>query len=167
MRPPCCELCDERFELPEGGALVSFARDPRDADWYRRAEHPLFVGHPPHEGWFCAEHLESARALQTETLRAAMHELRIIARLRAIAPLAPGVLRVLCTSGDGAGWHHDFLVDPSRPDAALADAIAYADDVVSETDGDPNLAWVSDGVRILARGKHYAERARAREEKVR
>ncbi|MCB9739824.1 MAG: hypothetical protein H6747_11190 [Deltaproteobacteria bacterium] len=167
MRPPCCEVCDERFDPREGGALVDFARDPARADWYRRAEDPLFVGHPPHQGWFCATHLDAARALSHQTLGVATRELQLIARLRAIAPWTPGHLRVYCRGGGGADWHHDFVVDPARPADALRDAIAYADDVASEADGEPNLAWVSDGERILARGMHYAERARSQTEESR
>lgn len=160
VRPPCCELCDERFDPGEGGGLVDFVRDPARADWYRRAEDPRFVGHPPHQGWFCATHLAAARALADQTRGDALHELQLIAQIRAIAPWTPGHLRVLCRSSEGASWHHDFVVDPNRPDDALRDAVAYADDVASETDGEPNLAWVSDGERILERGMHDVLRER-------
>jgi hypothetical protein len=77
MRPPDCALCDKRFD-PFGseGELVSFAKDPADADWYARAKQPGFVGHPPHEDWFCAEHAPAARALAHLPLREAMGKLR-------------------------------------------------------------------------------------------
>ena len=62
MRPPDCDDCHERFDPNEGGGLVSFARDPAHAAWYRRAEDPNFVGHPPHQAWFCATHKPAAAA---------------------------------------------------------------------------------------------------------
>jgi hypothetical protein len=77
MRPPDCAVCDERFDpFGSGGELVSFARDPADADWYARAKKPGFVGHPPHEEWFCARHAPAARELAHLNLREAMKNLR-------------------------------------------------------------------------------------------
>ena len=77
MRPPECAVCDERFDpFGSGGGLVSFARDPADADWYVRAKQPGFVGHPPHEEWFCEKHVAAARAVAQLTRREAMRSLR-------------------------------------------------------------------------------------------
>jgi hypothetical protein len=77
MRPPECAICDARFDPFEGpGGLVSFVRDPADADWYERRKQQGFVGHPPHEDWFCGAHIGLAQAHDRLTYRAAMRELR-------------------------------------------------------------------------------------------
>ncbi len=83
MRPPQCALCDQHFDPfgDAGARLVSFARDSADAAWYRRAEQPGFVGHPPHQDWFCDVHADAAAALAHETRRGAMIELRRLASL--------------------------------------------------------------------------------------
>jgi len=75
MRPPVCALCRRRFGPDEGG-LVSFARDPADADWYRRAEAPGFTGHPPHQEWFCGAHVTNARDVSELTRSAALARLK-------------------------------------------------------------------------------------------
>ncbi|MEN9799747.1 MAG: hypothetical protein RL653_3444 [Pseudomonadota bacterium] len=77
MRPPECAVCDKRFD-PFGseGELVSFEKDPADAEWYQRAKQPGFVGHPPHEDWFCAAHAPAARALEKLSRREALTKLR-------------------------------------------------------------------------------------------
>jgi len=75
MRPPICEICDVRFGLDEGG-MVTFARAPEDAAWYRRAESPGFTGHPPNVEWFCGKHIAAARALAELTRAAAVKKLR-------------------------------------------------------------------------------------------
>jgi hypothetical protein len=77
MRPPFCAVCDEPVDpFGERGGLVSFARDPQDADWYERAKKPGFVGHPPHQEWFCDRHGEPARRLQNHRRTAALATLR-------------------------------------------------------------------------------------------
>lgn len=78
MRPPICEYCDNDFRhnVEGEGGLVYFAKDEKDADWYRRAEQPGFVGHPPHLGWFCAAHYPAAKALSHLTFRQALTQLR-------------------------------------------------------------------------------------------
>ena len=75
MRPPICAICHDRFSPDEGG-LVSYERDPADAGWYERAKTPGFVGHPPHQEWFCGRHIEAARALSGMTRRGALAKLR-------------------------------------------------------------------------------------------
>ncbi len=70
-------MCGERFDPFGGeGGSVSFAKDPADADWYVRAKQPGFVGHPPHEEWFCGRHAPAARALAHLTRREALRVLR-------------------------------------------------------------------------------------------
>ena len=78
MRPPICFVCDVRFDptAEGGGGLVSFARDPADAAWYRRVARTGAKGHPPHQAWFCADHLPAARALGDLTRGAALSRLR-------------------------------------------------------------------------------------------
>ena len=67
MRPPICELCDERFGPAEGG-LVYFADHkplPRG-----------MVGHPEGLGWFCARHHAAAEALSDLPMDEALDQLR-------------------------------------------------------------------------------------------
>lgn len=152
MRPPECEVCDRRFDPGVDGDLVAFERDPADADWYLRAASPLFVGHPPHEGWFCADHLGPARSLAArgQTLKAAMRELALVrlALATGSAPLQAGQLRVLCLGDGVVPWCHDF--------ASLSEARAYADDVAAEAEHGPLTTLVTDGAAIVARGRGYA-----------
>ncbi|MHC4830856.1 MAG: hypothetical protein ACYTFT_10980 [Planctomycetota bacterium] len=76
MRPPICELCDDRFGEGEGG-LVGFARRPSDRAWHERADaEPGFVGHPPEVAWFCGKHYETAKALADLPIDQAMSRLR-------------------------------------------------------------------------------------------
>lgn len=74
MRPPICAVCKTKFS-PDAGALVSFATDPADDEWYERAKQPGFVGHPPHKEWFCKDHKDAALALKALTRRAAVAKL--------------------------------------------------------------------------------------------
>ena len=76
MKPPICALCGERFDLHSGGGLLSFRKHPADKAWYRRAARPGFIGHPPHQAWFCGPHRAQAAALTDRTLRDALAELR-------------------------------------------------------------------------------------------
>lgn len=72
MKPPICEVCDERFD-PVDGELVSFVGDAASEAFEARAEQPGFVGHPPNLGWFCGQHVEAARTRTASmTLRAAL-----------------------------------------------------------------------------------------------
>jgi hypothetical protein len=150
MRPPLCAVCDERFSPfdDSGAGLVSFARDPADAAWYRRAEEPGFTGHPPHQEWFCARHAPQARGLSHETRRQALTDLRFLEAANAHGPLAAGHVRVVVIESSGAMRFHDF--------DALEAARSYADEVGSESDEPTPVAVVVDGSRIVARGKHYA-----------
>ncbi|MGE0728281.1 MAG: hypothetical protein AB7O92_18580 [Acidimicrobiia bacterium] len=86
MRPPICEVCDERFD-PGAGGLLTFASTPQSEAWHARAAaEPGFVGHPPDQGWFCPAHLDAARALQPLPLADAVR--RLIAAPPAAAPPA-------------------------------------------------------------------------------
>jgi hypothetical protein len=75
MRPPICEICDERFD--DGGGLVTFALDDRARAFHkRRKREPGFVGHPPEKEWFCEKHIEAARALSHLTRGEAVAQLK-------------------------------------------------------------------------------------------
>jgi hypothetical protein len=151
MRPPLCAVCDERFS-PFGDSeagLVSFARDPADAEWYRRAEEPGFTGHPPHQEWFCARHAPLARGLSHQTLSQALTDLRFIEAANAHGPLPAGHFRVVVIESSGTMSFRDF--------AALNAAQRYANDAASESDEPAPVAVVVDGSHIIARGKHYAQ----------
>jgi hypothetical protein len=150
MRPPLCALCDQRFAPSDdsGAGLVSFARDPSDEAWYRRAEAPGFVGHPPHQEWFCATHAPLARGLSHLTRRQALADLRLLAAASAHGPLAPGHFRVVVIEPSGAMTFHDF--------DSLEAARRYADDAASESDDLTPVSAVVDGTRIVSRGRHSA-----------
>lgn len=76
MRPPICAVCHARF-APDDGGLVSFALDDRAREFHaRRKAEPGFVGHPPEQEWFCAAHIEGARALALVTRPEALARLR-------------------------------------------------------------------------------------------
>ncbi len=75
MRPPICEICNERFDSGSEG-LISFAVDAQTEDFDRRAEQPGFVGHRPNRGWFCPNHASAARELVDLTLGDALSALR-------------------------------------------------------------------------------------------
>lgn len=62
MRPPICDVCDERFE-PSDGTLLRCRSTADDLGWRQRAEVDGMAGHPPDTGWFCAEHVDAARAM--------------------------------------------------------------------------------------------------------
>ncbi|MDP2345769.1 MAG: hypothetical protein Q8O67_32800 [Deltaproteobacteria bacterium] len=84
MRPPICAICHVRFH--EEGGLVSFALDDAARAFAaRRASKPGFVGHPPQKEWFCAAHIEAARALTHLTRGDALTQLRALAQ-----PGSPG-----------------------------------------------------------------------------
>lgn len=152
MRPPDCARCDARFEPGDGGGLVSFARDPADADWYKRAEQPGFIGHPPHQAWFCSEHRPAAATLANrgQTLAEANAEFRLVdlAASTASAPQRAGDLRVLCMGDGVAPWCHDF--------STLPEAQSYADDVASEAEHGPIVTVISDGQVVVGRGRGFA-----------
>ena len=77
MRPPICAICHARFH--EEGGLVSFALDEAAREFAaRRASEPGFVGHPPQKEWFCAAHIEPARALAHLTRGAALTQMRAL-----------------------------------------------------------------------------------------
>lgn len=76
MKPPICEVCDERFD-PSEGELVRFLADDRSTAWRETSERDGRVGHPPDEAWFCANHAAVARsAALTSTLGQALSGLR-------------------------------------------------------------------------------------------
>ncbi len=66
MRPPICAICDKDFEINERAGLVSFETTADDEKWYKKASEPGFVGHPPNQDWFCAEHYQAAQACNTK-----------------------------------------------------------------------------------------------------
>lgn len=73
----------------------------------------------------------------------------IVAAARARGALPAGYYRAFALGPGGLQRHHDF--------PTLNEAHAYADDVASEADDEPWLAYVlDDRFRIVARGKHYA-----------
>jgi len=69
MRPPMCDLCKGKFSPShDGGGTVRFAN-----------YEPLpkgMVGHPKGLVWFCAEHIEAAKALNHLDHKEAMQQLR-------------------------------------------------------------------------------------------
>lgn len=74
MRPPRCDVCDAPAHAD---GLITCVQTDADAAWHRRATESGLAGHPPNVGWFCAEHVERARAL------AAQHPLReVVAAIR-------------------------------------------------------------------------------------
>ena len=73
MRPPECVMCGA---CDEGIRLLGFAMDAEAADWYKRAEEPGFVGHPPDQEWFCSVHAEKASTLTMLTLTEALRAMR-------------------------------------------------------------------------------------------
>jgi len=75
MRPPMCALC--HADLNQGGGLLHFALDERAQAWHTKADaSPSFVGHPPEAEWFCAKHVEAARALLHLSRTDALTQLR-------------------------------------------------------------------------------------------
>lgn len=81
MRPPICEVCDEKFlddelNAPGNGGLVEFKPSAEDKEVIARMQVKGWVGHPPNMGWFCREHIEDARALRHIPLRDALKEIR-------------------------------------------------------------------------------------------
>ena len=67
MRPPICAVCHERFSAVDGGTV-------RFADYQPLPER--MVGHPKGLEWFCAAHIEAAKALSGETTAKALATLR-------------------------------------------------------------------------------------------
>lgn len=61
MKPPICEVCDERFD-PADGDLIRFVDTPASKAFDERMEEPGFVGHSPSSGWFCSIHVDDARS---------------------------------------------------------------------------------------------------------
>jgi hypothetical protein len=81
MRPPICEICDVKFgdddlNQPGQGGLVEFKPSLEDKAVIARMQVKGWVGHPPNMGWFCAKHVEDARAIRHMSLREAMLILR-------------------------------------------------------------------------------------------
>lgn len=74
MKPPICEVCDDRFD-PDSGELLEFEETASDAEWHRRSAREGVVGHPPNVAWFCADHADRARTLTDRTLVAALEEM--------------------------------------------------------------------------------------------
>lgn len=142
MRPPDCAICDERLDPFEGpGGLVSFARDPADADWYARQKRPGFVGHPPHEEWFCGAHIEIALAHTGLTRRAAMRDLRDLVVARGTRPMTSGGVRVVAFLSDGSHKIEDF------DDLRAADVFVVG---LVPSCGDRGCV-VTDGQRVITR----------------
>jgi hypothetical protein len=56
MRPPTCRICGRQFDPDGGGALLTFRR----ADDHRESPAGQ-TDHPPHQEWFCADHVDAAR----------------------------------------------------------------------------------------------------------
>lgn len=110
-----CEVCDERFEPPEG-ALLTCRPTPSDLKWRQRAEAEGMVGHPPDTGWFCGEHADTARAL---------HERHTLAEV--VAAVRSGGADPGGAGGGGAapapGTSHDNILTLH---AALAKALPEA-----------------------------------------
>ncbi len=76
VKPPICEVCNERFG-PNDGVLVTCVGDDASVAFEKRAETPGFVGHPPNEGWFCARHATAAQHVgETERLRGVIDTIR-------------------------------------------------------------------------------------------
>lgn len=72
-----------------------------------------------------------------------------VAIARAAGPVRAGQFRVVVIEGDGRKHTTDF--------AALNEALAYADDVASESDVPWPLAYVfNDNLTFIRRGRHYA-----------
>ncbi len=78
MKPPMCELCSSGFDLsdPELGDLLYFKKTASDKAWYKKAEEPGFVGHPPNAAWFCGDHIKKAKELLDFPLGEALQQMR-------------------------------------------------------------------------------------------
>ena len=75
MRPPICEVCNERFD-PADGELIRFVDDEASRAFDDRAAEPGFVGHRPTDGWFCGAHRAEARTRSASmTLAAALRDM--------------------------------------------------------------------------------------------
>jgi hypothetical protein len=61
MKPPICEICNQRFVPPEGG-LVTFVPTDEDKKILEKFKKPGYIGHPPNKLWFCALHYDAAKA---------------------------------------------------------------------------------------------------------
>jgi len=59
MKPPICEICDDRFL--SGGGLIYFTQDENDKKFNERLKIKGFVGHPTNAFWFCEKHIYIAR----------------------------------------------------------------------------------------------------------
>lgn len=78
MRPPMCDICDKRFDpfSDSEGGLVTFKVGEEDKEQLARLAQPGFVGHPPNQDWYCADHIQMANALSHLTIREARAEMR-------------------------------------------------------------------------------------------
>jgi hypothetical protein len=81
MRPPICEICDEKFgdddlNQPGQGGLVEFKPSLDDKAVIARMQVKGWTGHPPNVGWFCSKHIDEALAIRHISLREALGTLR-------------------------------------------------------------------------------------------
>ena len=75
MKPPICAICNERFNLQEGG-LIYFDMRPSDYEWDKKREKTGKKGHPPYATWFCGKHYEKAKELEYLTIDKAMPQIK-------------------------------------------------------------------------------------------
>ena len=77
MMPPDCWLCDRGRETGDDCELIYFARTASDQEWHDWAASPAGIpDHPPDCGWFCDDHVETARSLVHCDLTSAMDHAR-------------------------------------------------------------------------------------------
>ena len=77
MMPPDCWLCDRGQNTQDDCELICFARTASDQEWHDQAASPFArPDHPPDCGWFCNDHIETARSLVHCDLKSALDHIR-------------------------------------------------------------------------------------------
>ena len=74
MKPPICEICDDRFL--SGGGLIYFTEDQNDKEFNQRLKVKGFVGHPTNAFWFCENHIYIARKYSDLVKKEALPKIR-------------------------------------------------------------------------------------------
>lgn len=65
MKPPKCEVCDDRF-FPEHGESggIYFKETEEEKAYNQKMREDKKVGHPRAYGWFCKKHYSQAKKLK-------------------------------------------------------------------------------------------------------
>ncbi len=67
MRPPICDICNQRFSPAKGGGLIQFALTEQDQAFNERFVAARMVGHKRGAKWCCADHYPAASRHTTFT----------------------------------------------------------------------------------------------------